>query len=410
MTPTSGEAEGIRLIRSISLIARALTSSGMPEASTFSRSSLISACCGSSSPSSRWMALSCSRRMYSRWVLSISDLTSDWILPLSSRISIWRARNVGDELEPLDDVDRLEQLLALLGGHVRAVGDHVGEQARLGDVARGDGRLRRHRGARLDVLLDLALDACAPAPGPRRPSGVSSASTSTRARDVRLGRLEAEQRAAAAGPGRWPARCRPGAGRPGRSWPGCRPRTARDGSVMSSRSAWRWVTSAMGEPSATASLSACDATCRGRPGAGTIISGKMTVSRSATSGSSRTSAAGSLGRLLRLGVRRRLAPSGLLEVGAGRMPARCRCRARCGSRRRGSPAGGPARPRLASAAIRRRCRLAGPLRRPFVVERFQDAHAESLLELEQDADPGEVHAQVRVRWRIHRTRRMSFSE
>ena len=30
MTPTSGEADGIRLIRSISLIARALTSSGMP--------------------------------------------------------------------------------------------------------------------------------------------------------------------------------------------------------------------------------------------------------------------------------------------------------------------------------------------------------------------------------------------
>ena len=30
--------------------------------------------------------------MYSRWVLSISDLTSLWIFPLSSRISIWRAR------------------------------------------------------------------------------------------------------------------------------------------------------------------------------------------------------------------------------------------------------------------------------------------------------------------------------
>ena len=156
MTPTSGEADGIRLIRSTSLIARALISSGMPAASTFSRSSLISACCGSSSPSSRWIALSCSRRMYSRWVLSISDLTSDWILPFSSRISIWRARKVGHELQPLDDVDRLEQLLALLGGHVRAVGDHVGEQARLGDVAGGDGRLRRDRRARLDVLLDLA--------------------------------------------------------------------------------------------------------------------------------------------------------------------------------------------------------------------------------------------------------------
>ena len=52
-----------------------------------------------------------------------------------------------DELEPLGDVDRLEQLLALLGGHVRAVGDHVGEQARLGDVAGRDGRLRAAPGA-----------------------------------------------------------------------------------------------------------------------------------------------------------------------------------------------------------------------------------------------------------------------
>ena len=64
----------------------------------------------------------------------------------------------GDELEALDDVERLEQLLALLGGHVRAVGDHVGEEAGLGDVARRDRGLGRHRGARLDVLLDLALD------------------------------------------------------------------------------------------------------------------------------------------------------------------------------------------------------------------------------------------------------------
>ena len=37
----------------------------------------------------------------------------------------------GDELEALDDVEGLEQLLALLGGHVRAVGDHVREEARL---------------------------------------------------------------------------------------------------------------------------------------------------------------------------------------------------------------------------------------------------------------------------------------
>ena len=62
---------------------------------------------------------------------------------------------------------------------------------------------------------------------------------------------------------------------------------------MSSCSAWRCVTSAMGPLDSTAALSA--ATLFSRPTwSGTIISGKMTVSRSATSGSSRTvSAAGS---------------------------------------------------------------------------------------------------------------------
>ena len=63
-----------------------------------------------------------------------------------------------DQLEALDDVDRLEQFLALFGGHVGAVRDHVGQQARLADVARGDGGFRRDRRAVGDVLLDLGLD------------------------------------------------------------------------------------------------------------------------------------------------------------------------------------------------------------------------------------------------------------
>ena len=65
---------------------------------------------------------------------------------------------VGDELQALGDVDGLEHLLALLGGHVRAVGDHVGQEAGLADVAGGDGRLGRDRCAVGDVLLDLGLD------------------------------------------------------------------------------------------------------------------------------------------------------------------------------------------------------------------------------------------------------------
>ena len=62
------------------------------------------------------------------------------------------------ELEALDDVDRLEELLALLRRHVRAVGDHVGQEAGLGDVPGGHGGLGRDRRPGLDVLLDLALD------------------------------------------------------------------------------------------------------------------------------------------------------------------------------------------------------------------------------------------------------------
>ena len=59
-----------------------------------------------------------------------------------------------------------------------------------------------------------------------------------------------------------------------------------DGSLMSSCSAWRWVTRAIGPPSATAALSAL--TLFSRPTwSGTIISGKITVSRRATSGRSR---------------------------------------------------------------------------------------------------------------------------
>ena len=61
--------------------------------------------------------------------------------------------------------------------------------------------------------------------------------------------------------------------------------------MISSCSGCRWVTSAMGPPFSTAALSA--ATLFSRPTwSGTIISGKMTVSRSATSGSSRGVAAG----------------------------------------------------------------------------------------------------------------------
>ena len=84
------------------------------------------------------------------------DLALD--LPLELEDLDLACQEVADELEALGHVDRLEQLLALLGRHVGAVGDHVGQQPGLGDVASGDGGLGRDRRAVGDVLLDLGLD------------------------------------------------------------------------------------------------------------------------------------------------------------------------------------------------------------------------------------------------------------
>ena len=99
-----------------------------------------------------------------------------------------------DELEPLDDVDRLEQLLALLGDSCPGeYADHVREQARLGDVAGSDGGLRGNGGPGLHVLLDLRLDRAHQRLDLDVRRRVSSASSSTRAADERLGLVEAEQ-------------------------------------------------------------------------------------------------------------------------------------------------------------------------------------------------------------------------
>ena len=51
-----------------------------------------SACSGSPSPSSCWIAFSCWRRKYSRWPFSISDWTCDWIFEPSSNTSSSRLR------------------------------------------------------------------------------------------------------------------------------------------------------------------------------------------------------------------------------------------------------------------------------------------------------------------------------
>src|SRR5438876_974182 len=67
-------------------------------------------------------------------------------------------QELADQAEPIRHVDRLEQLLAQLGAHLRAVGHHVGQQAGIGDIASGDRDLGRNRGPGRHVLLDLSLD------------------------------------------------------------------------------------------------------------------------------------------------------------------------------------------------------------------------------------------------------------
>ena len=294
-----------------------------------------------------------------------------------------------DELEPLLDVDRLEQLLALLGRHVGAVRHHVGEEAGLGDVARGDGGLGRDRGAVRDVLLDLRLHAA-----------------DERLDLDALGRLvgelldaRGEVRARLAKP--WTRM---------RVWPWTIARTvpswscttwailasvptsySSDGSPMSSCSAWRWVTSAIGPPASTAALSA--ATLFSRPTwSGTIISGKMTVSRSATSGSSRSSGVAGSGSCLVDGVDVRLAISWSPWVPAAGSAMRFGCVVSgvvgfaitwAPNRRRGRDPQSrrpPSRPFGGG-------RLGGLLTGSFVVEGLEDALAEALLELEQGRGP-----------------------
>ena len=157
---------------------------------------------------------------------------------------------------------------------------------------------------------------------------------------------------------------------------------------MSSCSAWRWVTSAMGPPSATAALSAL--TLFSRPTwSGTIISGKMTVSRRATRGSSRGTGGRSRRRCSSTGVDGRLAIVVLLRFGSvgGSAPRRLVDRRRSVNGRPSIGRGRVRSVRALAASASERC-VAGA----FGVERLEDPGAEALLELEQDADAGEVHA------------------
>ena len=92
MTPYSAAAGGSFSSRFSSRSTALSTSSGRFFCPICSRSSLISACWSSVSPSSSWIAFSCCLRKNSRWPLSISLATCDWIFEPSSDISTSRPR------------------------------------------------------------------------------------------------------------------------------------------------------------------------------------------------------------------------------------------------------------------------------------------------------------------------------
>ena len=210
------------------------TSSGRPASSICSRSSLISACVSSSSPSSCWIAFSCSRRKYSRCVLSISDWTCDWIFEPSSITSSSRASISESRRSRFVTFALLEQLLLLLGLDPQRAGDHVAERLRVVDVRDRDlqllGQVRNAlddaREGRLDVARErlelgrelehvrLLVDA-------RDQVGLARRRTRRSARAGRPARGSAACRRASSACARRRRRRRPGRRRPG---PAARPR------------------------------------------------------------------------------------------------------------------------------------------------------------------------------------------
>ena len=143
ITPYSAAAAGRRSRRASSRSTALRVSSGRSAVSTRSRSSRISACSGSPSPSSSWIAFICWRRKNSRWPFSISDWTCDWIFVPSSKTSSSRFRIRRELAQPRFDVRLLEELLLLLGLQPQRRGDEVGERARVVHVRGGELELGR---------------------------------------------------------------------------------------------------------------------------------------------------------------------------------------------------------------------------------------------------------------------------
>ena len=90
ITECSADISDVRSSRDNSRKASFSTSEGAFSAEIFFRKSSISTFLPSSSPNSFLMALSCSRRKYSRCALSMDSFVSDLIFWRSSNTSTWR--------------------------------------------------------------------------------------------------------------------------------------------------------------------------------------------------------------------------------------------------------------------------------------------------------------------------------
>ena len=101
------------------------------------------------------MALSCSRRKYSRCDWVICSFTRLWILTAEFEDLEFLAQELRRAVEAVARLDRLEDLLLLLNLQVEVEGYEVGEPARLLDRRGGHDDLLRDRLAEFGRLLEV---------------------------------------------------------------------------------------------------------------------------------------------------------------------------------------------------------------------------------------------------------------
>ena len=143
-------------------------------------SSCASASASSTSPSSSWIAFSCWRSQYSRWPLSISDWTCDWMRVPISTSSSSRASSSESVRSLRGHVRLLEQVLLLLRLDPERPRDHVRELRGVVEVRDRDLQLLRQVGHLLDDSREASSARCGGAP--RAPATARSRRASPRCR------------------------------------------------------------------------------------------------------------------------------------------------------------------------------------------------------------------------------------